>query len=59
MISPHNLGMKGSKGEIHDGRPDKDHEAEVSKACCPEKGESHEGKQGEPYEKLGDTHEEE
>lgn len=59
MISPHDLGMKGSKGDVHDGRPDSDHEAELSKAGGQEKGEAHDARQAKPKEKLGDTHEEE
>jgi hypothetical protein len=51
MISPHNIQQKGSTGEVHSGRPDKDHEEELRKAGGTQKGEAHEGgKDVEPHE---------
>ena len=50
MLTPHNLGQKGSVGEVHDNRPDSAHEAELRKAG-EEKNQAHESDQtGEPHE---------
>ena len=56
MINPHDIGQKGEVGEIHDGRPDKDHEAELRKAGQ-ERHQAHDPHAREAHEKEGKEHE--
>jgi len=49
-ICPDYVDQKGSVGQIHDGRDDKDHEAELRKAGGKEKGEVVSSEEKRPHE---------